>query len=231
MSPEERRIGREVRELTKRAGAQLAGRARGPDSHVRRNSYDVDDPRAQVWRPINGGTRGGGLRWRDALVRTAKEFDLVGKKPGERGPLTPYGVRVLEVIVKVVDFASGRLEPTIAWIEAQTGFARATVVRALARLATHGFLRWMRRTRKTEGEEGPVRKQTSNAYYFEPSAMPRAVWRYFKNLLSRGEAAAAARTGAGTVSGSPPAPRPPASSSLEEALARLGTKLGMSPSP
>lgn len=231
MSLEERRLGREVRELTKRAGARLAGRARGPDRKVRRHSYDVDDARAQVWQPINGGTRDGGLRWRDALVRTAKEFDLVGKKPGERGPLTPYGVRVLEVLLKVVDFASGRLEPTIAWIEAQTGFARATVVRALARLATHGFLRWMRRSRKTEGEEGPVRKQTSNAYYFEPSAMPRNVWRYFKNLLSRSEAAARARAGAPPPPTSHTARQVSASSALDDALARLGAKLGVSPSP
>jgi hypothetical protein len=50
------------------------------------------------------------LRWTDALIRTAKEFDLVHKKPGTRGPLTPYGIRVFEELLRLPNFKTG------AWI-------------------------------------------------------------------------------------------------------------------
>ena len=50
-----RSIARATRSLLKGAGAQFAGKKRGTDRHVRRDSYDVDDRRAQVsGRPERG---------------------------------------------------------------------------------------------------------------------------------------------------------------------------------
>lgn len=119
----------EVRSLIKAAGAKFAGRDRGPDRKVRRDSYDVDDSRAQVFRPIGDGTTAGALRWIDTLVKTAKEFDLV-HKPGTRGQLTPYGIRVLEELLRLPNFKTGRLDPALDHLQKVTGYERATIVRS-----------------------------------------------------------------------------------------------------
>ena len=216
-------IARATRSLLKGAGAQLAGKKRGRDRRVRRDSYDVDDRRAQVWAPIGDGTKRGELRWIDALVRTAKEYDVVRREAGKRGPLTPYGIRVFEELLKLACFKTGRLEPTISTIQERTRFARATVVRALARLKAHGFLQWVRRSRRTgnDGEAGPQREQTSNAYFFDLARLARGVGLRFRQLLGHRETAARAR---GDLPPLPPPPPlgTPTDLALREALAGLG---------
>lgn len=182
-----REMARQLRSITKATGAKMASRTRGPDRRVRRNSYDVDDPRAKVWRPINGGKKAAGLRWRDALIRTAKEYQLLGKQPGRQGPFGPSGLRVLEELLALVDFATGRLDPTYRHLMARTGFAKVTIANALRRLRTHKFLDWMRRTRIVDTAEGPARQQTSNAFYFSPGSLPKRVFQRFRDLLARAE--------------------------------------------
>ena len=61
--------------------AQLQGKQRGPDHDPegrrrvpRRDSYDVEDPRAKPWRRIGDGSPGQGLAYRDALVQAAEEL-------------------------------------------------------------------------------------------------------------------------------------------------------------
>jgi hypothetical protein len=66
---------REMRQLIAGATAALTGRKRGLDKSVRRDSYDIEDPRAQVFRPIGDGTIAGAMGWIDALLQTAREFD------------------------------------------------------------------------------------------------------------------------------------------------------------
>jgi len=217
---------RQVQELIKSTSAGFTGKKRGPDRKVRRHSYDIDDPRAQVFRPIGDGTTKGALRWIDALVRTAKEFDLVHKKPGCRGPLTPYGVRVLEELLRLPNFKTGRLDPALDHLMKVTGYARATIVRALARLKVHGFLDWVRRSRSTgnDRELGPQRAQTSNAYFFDVGRLARSVRQRFLQLLGKREEAARRR---GDLD-PPPAPaepaarRTPGDPGLAAALAALG---------
>lgn len=217
---------RETRATIKRVGAALAGRKRGKDPFVRRDSYDVDDPRAQVFRPIGDGTIAGGLGWVEDLVKLAKEFDALTRRDSDRGRghLTPYGVAVLEALVhgNQLNFRTGRLEPAIAWIEKVTGFARKTVVDALARLKRHGFLDWVRRSRKTGvvGEAGPQREQETNAYFFDVGRLPRHVLQRFRDLQEkrrrrRSNGAPAAPTAA------PPAPTVQ-DAALSSALQRLG---------
>jgi hypothetical protein len=218
---------RQVRDIIKATGAKFAGRERGPDRKVRRDSYDVDDTRAQVFRPIGDGTKAGAMRWIDALIRTAKEFDTVHKKPGKHGPLTPYGIRVLEELLRLPNFKTGRLDPALDHLQKVTRFARPTIVRALARLKLHGFLDWVRRSRKTGNEKGagPQRAQTSNAYFFELGRLTRTVRQRFQQLLGKREEAARQRTG--RVPDAPPPPPPthraPRDVGLAAALARLGS--------
>jgi hypothetical protein len=111
--------------------------------------------------------------------------------------------------VIAIDFKTGRLDPALATLEKITGFARATIVRHLAKLREHGFLDWVRRSRKTgnDREFGPQREQTSNAYFFSLSRLPKAVLRRFLDLVAARRAKAAAR--AATALTAPQAPRPP----------------------
>lgn len=154
---------------------------------VRRNSYDVHDARAKVFRPIAGGELASALRWRDKLVQTAQEYDDHHKKHGSRlGPIGDTGIRVLDTLLtRCCDFKTGRCEPSIETLMRYTRYARATVVHALARLRKHGFLDWVRRTRRTENErgEGPQVAQETNAYFFELTRLPGRVFKRFKQLL------------------------------------------------
>lgn len=204
----QRELARATRSLLKGAGAQLAGKKRGPDRRVRRNSFDVDDPRARVWRPINGGGKQAGLRWRDTLLKVAREYDVAGKEKGRGGPLGPHTRDVLAALLDLVDFATGRLEPTYAKLMAMTGFAKSTISSALRRLRAHGFLDWARRSRVVDTDEGQGRKQTSNAFFFELSRMPKHAWRRFRDLLARRERGVEG-AGATPASAAPLAPTDP----------------------
>jgi hypothetical protein len=219
-------IARATRSILKGAGAQLAGRKRGPDRRVRRNSFDIDDPRSRVWRPINGGSKPAGLRWSDTMLKLAKEYDLVGKQKGRMGPLGPHTVRVLEILLKdLVDFATGRLEPTYAELMRRTGYAKSTIASALRRLRVHGFLDWVRRSRIVATDEGEVRHQTSNAIFFDLSRMPKRAWLRFQQLLARRERAAGAAVAAIQRPPSPDRPLEPADPELRAALSRLQARI------
>lgn len=246
---------REVRAIAARTAFALAGKTRGPDRGVRRNSYDVDDPRARVFRPIAGGMTGAALAWLEDLVECAREFDAWTRGRGggffspsqhgfyapdtrgedmpadvvrisTHGALTPYAITVLEALCfgNKLDFRTGRLDPPIAWIEKVTGFARKTVVDALARLRRHGFLDWVRRTRSTgrTGDAGPQREQETNAYYFDVTKLARRVLQRFRDLCERRR-----RRRANAAPAAPGRQRRAAepSGELGEALARLGAKV------
>ena len=75
---------RSTREIVKRTAAKLAGKTRGPDPHVRRDSYDVADPRARVFRPIADGSVAGALGWVEDLLKVAREFDALGPREPSR---------------------------------------------------------------------------------------------------------------------------------------------------
>jgi hypothetical protein len=54
---------RHIQDLIKSTSARFTGKKRGNDRKVRRHSCDIDDVRAQVFRPIGDGTTAGALRW------------------------------------------------------------------------------------------------------------------------------------------------------------------------
>lgn len=74
---EARNLARATRSVLRGAGAQLAGRERGPD-HAddrrvpRRNSYEENDARAKPWSKIGDGSVIQGLMHKEALVDAAE---------------------------------------------------------------------------------------------------------------------------------------------------------------
>ena len=74
-------------------------------------------------------------------------------------------IEVLEYFINLVDFRTGRLEPSIATIMVKVKRSRNAVVQALKALRQHGFVDWLRRYEPTGNEgRGPQVQQASNAY-------------------------------------------------------------------
>ena len=76
------------------------------------------------------------------------------------------------------------LDPAIDTIAARICKARSAVVRALARLREHGFIKWIRRSEPIENEgAGPQVRQISNAYGF---GMPAEAAAWVERSLGNG---------------------------------------------
>ncbi|WP_348640127.1 hypothetical protein [Rhizobium sp. FKY42] len=74
-------------------------------------------------------------------------------------------IELLELFANLVDFRTGRLEPSIDTLMLKLRRSRDAIVRALKNLRAHGFLDWLRRYQPTGNEgRGPRVQQTSNAY-------------------------------------------------------------------
>lgn len=140
---------------------------------VWRNSYTVGQIEDRVWKPINGGDVRAGRRWAGAMLKAARGLELRTRaerrevEPGARnGVLGDVAIAVLEYLYEVVDYRTGRLEPAIRTIADAIGRAYSAVHQALVRLREHGFLSWMRRSKKREDALpfGPQIEQASNAY-------------------------------------------------------------------
>jgi len=93
---------------------------------------------------------------------------------------------VLEALLQTIDFATGKLYPAIDTIAVRAGCHRNSVIKALGRLRTHGFVAWVRRTIRTgnDNQFAPQREQTSNAYYFDHrESMPPRLWQRYWQLV------------------------------------------------
>lgn len=140
---------------------------------VRRESLDVDDPRAQVFRPVEGGHA-----YVDSVLWAFDEWANVTKQPGKPHELNQNCKRVLEVLLRrCTDFRTGVCEPSIDTLMRLTRLARPTIVRCLRVLKAARFLNWIRRTMRTDNApgEGPQVRQVSNAYWVELGEMPTRV--------------------------------------------------------
>lgn len=257
------RVGRRATQaVTRSFASRLAGRSRGSDWRAdkrcspRAESFDVDDPRANVWRKIEDGTKAGGMAFIDAIyraavewnrhermqaegerraagVRTAAEAKEAGLPPPRwQGPLGQHTLRVLEAVLRGhwFDFRTGRLDPAMTQLEKATGFKRQTIVNALRRLRESGFLLRVRRTIEVTEDDGDRRRvQTNNAYYFDMAGLPRNVVMRIRQLLER----ARRKRPPPAPPAADPAPKAaqPQNSGLRDALAALGRTLdGPSPS-
>ena len=127
---------------------------------VRRRSHFKGRSEGRIWRPT---TR----KDVQAILKAAEIYNEAGlHEKGERsGPLGSVALDVLRLFINLIDFRTGRLEPSITTIMDRLGRSRDTIVRALKNLRAHGFIDWLRRYEPTGNEgRGPQVQQASNAY-------------------------------------------------------------------
>ena len=148
----------------------------------RRDSFDIDDPRAQVFRPIEHG-----VQFVDAMLEVFDEWDDLTKRKGQRHGMGQNCRKVLRALFWCCDFKRGTCEPSLDALMAKTHFARPTVVRALKLLWANGFIDFIRRTARTGNApgEGPPVKQVSNAYFFDTARLPARCLARLKEKLRR----------------------------------------------
>ncbi|MFT9180386.1 MAG: helix-turn-helix domain-containing protein [Zymomonas mobilis] len=160
------------RDPLERYGIRLKPR-RTPDP-VHRDSYDVGEREKSVWKPVNPNEIG-------AYLEAVEQYSIKTKSISDKA------VRLLKMLFRMVDFKTGRLEPTLDTICEWAGYSRATVVRLLKQLQENNFIRWIRRSIKVKADgAGPRRKQTSNAYGFlSPKAWPEIARKVFERVMRR----------------------------------------------
>jgi hypothetical protein len=130
---------------------------------VRRHSHIRGRSEGRIWRPT---TR----KDVQAILKAAEIYNEAGlREKGERsGPLGSVALDVLRLFVNLIDFRTGRLEPSITTIMDRLGRSRDTIVRALKNLRAHGFIDWLRRYEPT-GNEGAAHRSSRRA---TPTACP-----------------------------------------------------------
>lgn len=134
---------------------------------VHRDSRLAGVAELESWRANARLFAGAGEDARDRALEAARLYELEYKAKGRRnGPLGHVGLEVLKALWHVVDFSSGRLEPSIQWIMEATGRCRDAVITALKRLSKCGFVTWVRRFTYTglRGFRTPEVQQATNAY-------------------------------------------------------------------
>lgn len=126
---------------------------------VRRQSRAAGKCEAVFWRRTN-------RQEIQQIVLAARRYELANRQPGSRsGPLGGVAIELLELFANLVNFRTGRLEPSIDTLMRLLHRSRDAVVRALKNLRAHGFLDWLRRYEPTGNRgRGPQVQQTSNAY-------------------------------------------------------------------
>ncbi len=126
---------------------------------IHRNSRRKGSCEASFWR---GTSRLDVQR----VLMAARHYDRAKKEPGKRnGPLGGIALEVLALFANLVNFKSGRLDPSLDYITDKLCRSRDAVVRALKALRDHGFLDWLRRFEPAPNEgRGPQVRQISNAY-------------------------------------------------------------------
>jgi DNA-binding transcriptional MocR family regulator len=111
----------------------------------------------------------------------ARRYELATRQPGSRsGALGSIALEIVELFANLVDFRTGRLEPSLDTLMRMLRRSRDAISRALKALRSHGFIDWLRRYVPTGNEgRGPQVKQTSNAYRLSlPARALRLLGRY-----------------------------------------------------
>ncbi len=100
------------------------------------------------------------------IVMAARRYELATRQPGARnGALGSVAIELVELFANLVDFRTGRLEPSLDTLMRMLKRSRDAISRALKALRAHGFIDWLRRYVPTGNEgRGPQVQQTSNAY-------------------------------------------------------------------
>ena len=126
---------------------------------IHRNSRRKGSCEASFWRGISRQNV-------QKILMAARQYDRAKKEPRKRnGPLGGIALEVLALFANLVNFKSGRLDPSLDYITDKLCRSRDAVVRALKALRDHGFLDWLRRFEPAPNEgRGPQVRQVSNAY-------------------------------------------------------------------
>lgn len=142
---------------------------------VRRHSHRAGHCEGVFWRGI---TR----REAHAILLAARRYEVVTRQPRCRnGALGTVALEVLDLMANMVDYRTGRLDPSIDTLMRHLRRSRDAIVRALAALRAHGFLDWLRRYVPTGNEgRGPQVRQTSNAYRL---SLPARALRMMAHML------------------------------------------------
>lgn len=181
-----------------------------------------------------------GVFWRSTnrhevrqIVTAARRYELVTRQAGQRnGALGPVALEILDLFANLVDFRTGRLDPSLAFVMAKLRRSRDAITRALRALRDHGFLDWLRRFESTGNEgRGPQVQQASNAYRMSlPARAGRLLGRLFQAAPApddfthaRNVAAATYRSQVESLSLSERASHVIEDGGLAAALARLGS--------
>ena len=135
-----------------------AAYAERPHEPIRRHSRARGRCEAVFWRPFDP-------RQTPRFMLAAERFERQGRQKGRRsGPLGFVALEVLRDLLRLVDYRTGRLEPSLETLMVRLRRSKDAIVRALANLRAHGFLDWLRRWEPTGATEGPKVKQATNAY-------------------------------------------------------------------
>ena len=132
-------------------------RARG-GAPVRRHSHTAGRCEGIFWRRTDR------QEVRRAVL-AAERYELATRQPGDRnGALGSVALEILRYLANLIDYRTGRLDPSLETMMRKLRRSRDAIVRALAALRRHGFIDWLRRYVPTGRDHGPQVQQTSNAY-------------------------------------------------------------------
>lgn len=108
-----------------------------------------------------------------SILKAAERLENLTKAKGRRnGALGYTGLKVLKALLSVVDYRTGRLEPSYVAIAEKTKLSISAVAEALKRLVASGFLVIQRRCEPTGTiGAGPQLRQITNAYRVELPAL------------------------------------------------------------
>ncbi len=156
---------------------------------------------------------------RETLKALIKQQRTEKYKEADRLQRSDY--YVYDAILALLDFTTGELVPAYDTIAAKAAVCRQVAIDSVKRLKAHGFIDWVRRSIRNEEDEGPARKQTSNAYFFNfKRTMAKRTWQTFLKALTRN----LKRLGSTPATASPRPPAPP-SPALEAALSAIESRL------
>jgi len=132
---------------------------------VRRNSQ-LKGTEHNFWQSVGGGNKRNARRILARTLKAARNYTLRNKAKGRRhGGIGYVGIEILEFMTKIVDYKSGRLEPSYKYLAEKLRRSVDAISRGLKQLRAHGFLDWKRRfVRMIDVHGRPIEVQTSNAY-------------------------------------------------------------------
>jgi hypothetical protein len=101
------------------------------------------------------------------LWHCARDFDRGSHQPGQHGGAVGHtGLAVLHALTfDILNFRSGRLDPSYAAIAQKAGVCVRTVASALQRLKALGILNWVRPLRRAPGRRRPLRAGAEQRVY------------------------------------------------------------------